>query len=141
MTESPTVIYAREQELTPAEFRQILIESGFGPYRPIDDEPRLTAMLTGANLIVTARLDTPERPLVGVARAMTDFAWSCYLSELAVAPAVQRLGIGRGLIEEARRQLGPAVSVILLSTPDAVPFYERIAMRRIEHAFWFRRER
>jgi len=33
MTESPTVIYAREQELTPAEFRQILIESGFGPYR------------------------------------------------------------------------------------------------------------
>ena len=114
--------------------------SGLGVTRPVDNEERLKAMLSGANLIVTARLDEPGRPLVGVARGIPDFSWSCYLSELAVSASAQRLGIGKGLLDEVRRQLGPRVSVMLASVPEAVGFYERIGMQRMPDTFWYRRQ-
>jgi ribosomal protein S18 acetylase RimI-like enzyme len=135
------VLYAREQSPDAAEFRRVLVESGLGASRPVDDEPRLQAMLSGANLIVTARLQEPGSPLVGVARCITDFCWNCYLSELAVSKSAQGLGIGQGLLDETRRQLGPNVSLILASVPDAVGFYERIGMPRMPDTFWYRRER
>ena len=135
------VLYAREQSVDAAEFRRVLVESGLGASRPVDDEQRLQAMLSGANLIVTARLQEPGSPLVGVARCITDFCWNCYLSELAVSKSAQGLGIGQGLLDETRRQLGPNVSLILASVPDAVGFYERIGMPRMPDTFWYRRER
>jgi ribosomal protein S18 acetylase RimI-like enzyme len=141
MTEPPRVLYARDPALDVAEFRNVLVESGLGATRPIEDEPRLRAMLSAADLVLTARLERPGNPLVGVARCVTDFAWCCYLSELAVSASAQGLGIGKGLLDEARRQLGPSVSLILLSMPDAVGFYERVGMTPMPHAFWFRRER
>lgn len=140
MREPSHVLYDREQALGVDEFPSILVESGLGATRPVDDEPRLAAMLAGANLIVTARLDAPGRPLLGVARCITDFSWNCYLSELAVSASAQKLGIGKGLLDEARRQLGPSVSLILASVPDAVGFYERAGMGRLPDAFWYRRE-
>jgi ribosomal protein S18 acetylase RimI-like enzyme len=135
------VLYAREPALPVDEFRRVLIESGLGALRPIDDEQRLASMLSSADLVLTARLDQPGRPLVGVARCITDFSWCCYLSELAVSKSAQGLGIGKGLLNEARRQLGPTVSIVLASYPDAVAFYERVGMARLPDAFWYRRER
>jgi ribosomal protein S18 acetylase RimI-like enzyme len=140
MTEHPRILYAREPSLDVAEFRRVLVESGLGATRPIDDEPRLKAMLSAADLILTARLEQPGYPLVGVARGVTDFAWCCYLSELAVSASAQGLGIGKGLLDEARRQLGPTVSLILASMPNAVGFYERVGMARLPDTFWYRRE-
>jgi ribosomal protein S18 acetylase RimI-like enzyme len=137
---SERIRYGREQDLDVAEFRRVLVDSGLGRIRPVDDEPRLQAMLTGANLIVTARLDQPGRPLVGVGRAVTDSVWCCYLSDLAVSPSAQGLGVGKGLLDEARRQLGTQVSLYLASVPDAVGFYERAGMTRIADAFSYKRE-
>ncbi len=134
------VIYGCEPALPVQEFRRVLIESGLGATRPVDDAVRLQTMLSGSNLIVTARLDAADGPLVGVARCMTDFSWNCYLSELAVSSKAQKLGIGKGLLDEARRRLGPSVSLILASVPDAVGFYERVGMARLPDAFWFKRE-
>lgn len=133
------VFYAREPRLDVAEFRRVLVESGLGAIRPVDDEARLAAMLAGADLIVTARRSGPAGELLGFARCVTDFSWCCYLSDLAVSPSAQGLGIGRGLLEEARRQLGPGVSLILSSVPDAVGFYERAGMARVPDVFWYRR--
>jgi ribosomal protein S18 acetylase RimI-like enzyme len=135
------VLYASEPALDVAEFRRVLVESGLGETRPVDDEARLQTMLANANLVLTARLDRPDRQLVGVARAITDFAWVCYISELAVSRSAQGLGIGKGLMDEAQRQLGPSVAISLLSMPDAVGFYERIGMERMADAFWFSRKR
>ncbi|WP_421915487.1 GNAT family N-acetyltransferase [Mesorhizobium sp.] len=141
MAERSHVLYASEPTLDAAEFRRVLIESGLGETRPIDDEARLKTMLSGANLVLTARLDIAGKPLVGVARGITDFSWVCYISELAVSGSAQGLGIGKGLLNEARRQLGPSVAISLLSVPDAVGFYERIGMKRMADAFWFNRKR
>ena len=140
MIERHQVFYAREPALGVAEFRRVLVESGLAAARPIEDEGRLAAMLAAAGLILTARQERPDGPVVGIARCITDFAWCCYVSELAVSAAAQGAGIGKGLLDEARRQLGPGVSVLLVSMPGAVGFYERIGMARVQDAFWYRRE-
>jgi hypothetical protein len=41
---------------------------------------------------------------------------------------------------EAKRHLGPEVSLILVSLPEATKVYEHTGMARIEDAFWFKRE-
>jgi len=135
------VHYALEPALGVQEFRRVLVESGLGSIRPVDDIERLQAMLSSAQVVVTARLDAPGRPLVGVARTITDFAWCAYLSDLAVTPSAQGLGIGKGLLDATRTHCGPSAALILSSVPEAVPFYERVQMERIADAFWYRRAR
>ena len=140
-TAQPAVLYASEQLLPASEFRRVLVESGLGAIRPVDDAVRMQKMLDNAGLIVTARLDTVGRPLIGVARGVTDGVWCCYLSDLAVCASAQCLGIGRGLLDEARRQLGPDVTLVLVSVDGAAGFYERAGMAQVHNAFWRRRER
>jgi len=137
---SPQILYACEPILPAAEFRRVLVESGMGTIRPIGDPARLQAMLDNAGLIVTARLDLPGRPIVGIARGITDNVWCCYLSDLAVCASAQRRGIGQGLLEECQRQLGPQVTLILISVDAAIPFYERTGLTRLHNAFWRRRD-
>ncbi|WEF33856.1 GNAT family N-acetyltransferase [Pseudoduganella chitinolytica] len=133
-----SVTYSVETGVTIDEFRAVLNGSGLGARRPVDDAERLGAMLANANLIVTARIDGE---LVGIARAMTDFSFSCYLSDLAVIDTVKGRGIGKALIDMLRRHLGPTVNLILSAVPEAVPFYERIGMAALHDCFWYRRER
>jgi ribosomal protein S18 acetylase RimI-like enzyme len=131
-------IYSVEPNLTAEEFRQVLVDSTLAERRPANDPARLERMLRNANLIVTARIDGA---LVGVARSVTDFAYACYLSDLAVSQAAQGKGIGNELIQQTRKICGPEVSVILLSAPKAVAFYEKIGMPRHPAAFMYRSER
>ncbi len=135
----PGVIYACEPGLDAEEFRRVLMESGLGAIRPVDDPARLAAMLAGAGLIVTARLNTADGPLVGVSRSVTDGTWCCYLSDLAVCASAQRRGIGQGLLQETRRLAGPGVTLLLISVDAAVGFYERTGMARLHNGFWHRR--
>jgi ribosomal protein S18 acetylase RimI-like enzyme len=139
MTERAHVVYARETALDAAEFRRVLVESGLGSARPVEDFARLQSMLSGADLVVTARLDDALHRLVGVARGVSDGCWCCYLSELAVSASAQGLGVGKGLLDEAQRQLGPTVALMLISVPEATGFYERAGMDRVADAFWYRR--
>ncbi len=134
-----SILYGCEPNLDVDDFCRVLLESGLGATRPTNDRARMQQMLTQADVIVTARLDRADRLLVGVARSITDFSWCCYLSELAVSTAAQGMGVGKGLIDETRRLLGPRVSLILASMPESVGFYERIGMPRQADAFWFKR--
>jgi ribosomal protein S18 acetylase RimI-like enzyme len=133
------VVYSVEPTLGAQAFQRVLDESGLGAIRPTGDLVRLQAMLSGADLVVTARLGTADGALLGVARCLTDHAWCCYLSDLAVVKEAQGLHIGQGLLHEVRAHLGPQVALILSSVPEAVGFYERAGMERIADAFWYRR--
>jgi len=132
------IIYSTEPDLAPAEFARVLAESGLGAQRPVDDPARLTAMLANASLVLTARLETGA--LVGIARCISDSVWCAYISELAVSPSVQGLGVGKGLLDHARRLLGPQAGILLVSVPAATGFYERAGMTRLPDAFWYHRE-
>jgi ribosomal protein S18 acetylase RimI-like enzyme len=91
------ISYALEPDLSAQEFRTVLIASTLAQRRPVDDPARLDKMLRHADLIVTAR--DGER-LVGISRAVTDFSYCCYLSDLAVDVAYQRQGIGKRLMRK-----------------------------------------
>src|SRR5580765_2507840 len=71
------ITYALEPELTAAEFRAILVASTLAERRPAEEPKRLELMLRRADIIVTAR---DGSRLVGISRAITDFAYCCYLS-------------------------------------------------------------
>ena len=126
------ITYALEPGLPADQFRTLLIASTLGERRPIDDLPRLDKMLRTAQLIVTAR-DGPR--LVGISRAITDFAFCCYLSDLAVDHAYQRQGIGKRLIDETHLHAGPQTALILIAAPAAESYYPRIGMQHV-HSCW-----
>lgn len=116
--------YAREPDLPVAAFRAVLIASTLGERRPIDDLPRLAAMLRQADIIVTAR--NPAGELIGVARAVSDFSYCCYVSDLAVALTYQRQGIGRSLLDWMQFYAGPQTRVHLIAAPAAQDYYGKI---------------
>lgn len=117
--------YAPEPALSADEFRAVLVASTLGERRPVDDPARLEMMLRHANLIVTAR---HAGKLVGVSRALTDYGFCCYLSDLAVDAAYQRQGIGKRLIAETHRAAGEMTTLLLVAAPAAVDYYPKIGM-------------
>ena len=118
--------YRIEPNLTAEDFRAVLVESTLAERRPAQDLDRLTRMLQQADLVVTAR---DGARLVGVSRALTDFSYCCYLSDLAVASAYQHQGIGKRLIEETHRAAGQETTLILLAAPAAEGYYPKIGMK------------
>lgn len=118
--------YALEPQLTSQEFIDVLVASTLGERRPIHDVPRIEQMLRRADLIVTARI---QGKLVGVSRALTDFSFCTYLSDLAVDQAFQRRGIGQALIRQTHAAAGTHTTLILLAAPKAREYYPHIGMQ------------
>jgi ribosomal protein S18 acetylase RimI-like enzyme len=121
--------YSLEPDLTAGEFRLVLLASTLGERRPVDDLARLSAILRHADLIVTAR---DAGRLVGVSRAVTDFSFCCYLSDLAVDVAYQRQGIGKRLIDETRKAAGDCATLLLVAAPAAETYYPKIGLAPVK---------
>lgn len=110
-------------------------DSTLGERRPIDDRARFAAMLSHANLIITA---WDDEILVGISRCLTDFVWSTYLADLAVRVSHQRRGIGKELMR--RTQLAaPQAKLILLAAPAARDYYPHVGFEHVDQA-WMLRE-
>jgi predicted N-acetyltransferase YhbS len=127
-----SITYERDRKITREQFVDLLVRSTLGERRPIDDDACIDAMLANANLTITA---WDGDRLVGVARSVTDFAYCCYLSDLAVDSSLQRAGVGRELIRLTQAALGPKAKLILLSAPKAVGYYPRVGFTRHENAY------
>jgi GNAT superfamily N-acetyltransferase len=121
-----TVEYRLEPELEPAEFVDVLVRSTLAERRPVGRPEVIAAMLANADLVVTARADGR---LVGISRAITDFAYCTYLSDLAVDEAFQGRGIGRDLIRRTHEAAGLGTTLILLAAPKARTYYPHIGMQ------------
>lgn len=128
--------YKVHDQVTPNEVIELYRESGLP--RPTDDADRIARMYAGSNLIVTAR---ENGKLVGIARSITDGAWSTYLADLAVSPNAQKTGIGKRLVELTKEAVGDESMLLLLSVPTAMEYYPRIGMERLDNAFIIWRER
>lgn len=141
MTIAPAITdnirYAVEPELSADAFIAVLESSGLAARRPVAERARIDTMLRKADIVVTAR--DGDR-LVGVSRAIADFAYCCYLSDLAVERAYQRRGIGKRLIERTWDAAGRDTALILLAAPAAADYYPRIGMTRHDACFLYPRE-
>ncbi|MGN6491253.1 MAG: GNAT family N-acetyltransferase [Agriterribacter sp.] len=131
------ITYQLENDLSAEDFINVLRASTLAERRPVDDADRVKAMLANANLIITAR---DNGKIIGISRALTDFAFCTYLSDLAVDLSYQRSGIGKELIRQTKLA-APQAKLILLSAPAAVNYYPRIGMKRHEQCFYIDSEK
>lgn len=125
--------YQLEPQLTSDEFIDLLIRSTLAERRPVDDRDAIAGMIAHADILLTARAD---RRLVGISRAITDYSYCTYLSDLAVDEAFQRQGIGRELLRRTHEVAGLKTTLILLSAPKAITYYPRIGMQS-HPSCWF----
>ncbi len=128
--------YTIETHVDPLEVADVYRRSGIA--RPIDDHARLTSMLQHANLMISAR---DQDRLVGFARALTDFSYCCYVSDLAVDRNFQRRGIGKQLLGTMQEKLGDEVMICLLSAPEAMSYYPHAGFQKANQAWWIPRKR
>ena len=134
-----TIRYAVEKNLSPTEFVDVLRRSGLDARRPVDKPDVIKGMVENASLTVTARDEGGL--LVGVARSVTDFAYCCYLSDLAVDRAHQSQGIGKELMRRTQAAAGgDKVSLLLLSAPAGMGYYPKAGLEKFDNCFGIRRK-
>lgn len=138
-TATDGVCYAVETDLTAEEFVDVLHRSGLAERRPVDDPTTIAAMLKNASLTVCAR--DGNGYLIGVARSLTDFAYCCYVSDLAVDRTWQGKGIGRRLMRMTHEKAGgpKAVTLLLLAAPAALDYYPKAGLAHLDNCFGWRR--
>lgn len=129
--------YKINDNCTVSEVEEVFIRSGIR--RPVGDSDRIQRMIDHADEIITVREGSK---LVGFLRAITDYSYCCYISDIAVDTEYQGLGIGKELIRILRGKLGEdEIQYVLTSAPKAVGFYERIGFERADKAFVIKRKR
>ncbi|KOP67412.1 GCN5 family acetyltransferase [Bacillus sp. FJAT-18019] len=129
--------YVINDACTINEVQEIFMRSGIR--RPVGDTDRLQRMIDHADEIITAR--DGDR-LIGFLRAITDYSYCCYISDIAVDIDYQDLGIGKELIRLLRNKLGEEeVQYVLTSAPKALGFYEKLGFERNHNAFVLRRKK
>ena len=121
----------------PTAAQVIEVYDSAGLRRPTTDPARIGEMVRNSNLIVTA---WDGDKLVGVSRAITDFHYCCYLSDLAIRNEYQKQGIGQRLVQLTKEALGPRVMLLLLSAPTAMEYYPKIGMAKLDNAFMIQRD-
>jgi len=129
--------YQLEPDLPADEFIGVLVRSALAVRRPIDDRATIEGMLANAAIILTARSDGR---LIGVSRAITDFNYCSYVSDLAVDHDFQRQGIGKELIRRTHEAAGLNTTLILLSAPKAVSYCPHIGMKKHDSCWMIPRQ-
>ena len=118
--------------ITPTHEQVIELYNNSGLPRPTNDAERIKKMFENSNLIVTA---WDGDLLIGVSRCITDWAWSCYLADLAVRSDYQKLGIGKRLIDISKETVGEQTMLLLLSVASAMEYYPKVGFKKQDNSF------
>ncbi|ETT55093.1 MULTISPECIES: GNAT family N-acetyltransferase [unclassified Paenibacillus] len=118
------------EKLLPEQMAEVFRLSGLK--RPHSDLDRMGKMIDQADVLISC---WDGGRVVGVARAITDYCYCCYLSDLAVIQDYQKKNIGKSLIELLQQTLGDQVSIVLLSSEQALTFYPQVGFEQANNAF------
>lgn len=129
------ISYSNDRRISPQQLAQVFRASGIN--RPVEDLPRMAAMLEHANVLISA---WDGDRLVGVARGLSDFSYCCYLSDLAVDQAHQHAGIGRMLLERVRTVIGEQSMLLLLAAPSAMEYYPKVGFEAVPNGWIIKRK-
>ena len=133
----------RKNEIGPLEIREGL--DGLTPariltlyrraplLRPVSDPQKVWQMFEQSTLVLTAWHDNQ---LVGIARVLSDGVIHSYLCDLAVEPDVQRLGVGKALINQVFDRC-QGTELLLRDSDISTGFYAYLGFKRVSNA-WFR---
>ncbi len=132
-----SITYRNNIKISADQFINVLKRSTLSERRPVDDHDRIEKMLQHGNIIITA---WQGDLLIGVSRALSDFSFCCYLSDLAVDVDYQKQGIGKELIKRTHEAAGDNASLVLLAAPAAVEYYPKIGMEQFKECFIIKRK-
>ena len=121
------------ERLAPEEYIDFLKRTDLGSQYPKERfETRILRLLQNASISLAAR--NGEGRLVGALLGLTDFAYWLYVTDLGVDRVYLRKGIGRRLMQAALELAGGErdIAVYLVANEGAVPFYEKLGMRRAD---------
>ena len=124
------------EPLLPEQLAEVFRLSGLK--RPYNDLERMGKMLDQADVLISC---WDGDRVVGVARAITDYCYCCYLSDLAVVKEYQKRNIGKDLVQLLQETLGDQVAIVLLSSEEALAFYPQIGFEQANNAFRIARKR
>ena len=124
--------YESNPQLSVDDFINVLAKSTLGLRRPLDNREDMQTMLDLGNYYICAY---DRDRLVGLARGMTDFVYTTYLSDLAVDEEYQHLGIGKTLLFKMKEEI-PKAKLILLAAPAAETYYPKIGLERHPHCYF-----
>ena len=91
------VISTDKKSVTPAEAAALYIELGWGTKKEYS-LARMKRSLANCDIVVSARNGAGE--LVGIGRALSDFAIDTKMLDLIIAPEYQRQGLGRAMMKK-----------------------------------------
>src|SRR6266404_8212562 len=126
------ITYRTDHDLELDAIIDLYRASTLGERRPIDDRQCMATMLKNSNLVITA---WDRDLLVGISRALSDFCYVTYLSDLAVRVSHQKKGVGRELIRRTRAAGGSKATLLLLAAPAAEEYYPHIGFQHHPQAW------
>lgn len=93
---------------------------------------RIEKLVANVSISIVARNE--DDLIVGVLFGLTDFAYWLYVTDLGVDRSYERQGIGRRLMKAALEAAGGEkdIAVYLIANENAVPFYEKLGMKRAD---------
>lgn len=119
-------ISSDKRRLRPAEVAALYIELGWGTmarYSPA----RMKRSLANCDIVVAARNEAGE--LIGIARALSDFALETKILDMIVAPEYQRAGVGRAIMCEIER-LARGTAIYCETEPKNFGFVAKLGFKR-----------
>lgn len=126
-------VVIREERVSAAEYIEFLKRTDLGSQYPRERfEARIARLVETTSISLTAR--NGEGRLVGALFGLTDYAYWLYVTDLGVDRAYVHQGIGRALMKRAHALAGGEkdIAVYLIANRRAVPFYERLGMKRAD---------
>lgn len=126
-------ITIKEERISAEEYIDFLKRTDLGSQYPKERfEERIEKLVKNTNISLIARNEKNE--IVGVLFGLTDYAYWLYVTDLGVAYDHERKGIGKRLMRTAHELAGGEsdIAVYLIANENAIPFYERIGMKKAE---------
>ena len=126
-------IEIKEERLSTKEYISFLKRSDLGMQYPKERfEERIKKLVQSVSISLVARDETSM--IVGVLFGLTDYAYWLYITDLGVDRDHEGQGIGSKLMKKAHELAGGEndIAVYLVADEEAVPFYEKLGMRKAD---------
>ncbi|MGN0667416.1 MAG: GNAT family N-acetyltransferase [Huintestinicola sp.] len=128
------------ERVTPEEYIDFLKKTDLGSQYPKENfNVRIERLVKNASISLVARNEQNE--IVGVCFGITDFAYWLFITDLGVIQSCTGKGIGRQLVSKALEAAGGENEIVMYTcaNENAVPFYEKIGMKRSEDIMEYNR--
>lgn len=126
-------ILIKEERISAEEYIEFLKRTDLGSQYPKERfYERIPKLVNTVTISLVARNE--EGFAVGVLFGLTDYCYWLYITDLGVDRNYERQGIATRLMKQAHELAGGEkdIAVYLIANEDAVPFYEKIGMKRAE---------